>query len=72
MKTKQLPITLLSLMSIVMYGQDTTYVDEYGSGVKIRELAKAIISFFNNGSCKVMTVSAETVTANGVIGAYNR
>jgi len=40
--------------------------------VKTDTAGKATISFFNNGSCKAMTVSAETVTANGVIGAYNR
>jgi hypothetical protein len=40
--------------------------------VKTDAAGKAIISFFNNGSCKAMTVSTETVTANGVIGAYNR
>ena len=40
--------------------------------VKTNGTGKATISFFNNGSCKAMTVSAETVTANGVIGAYNR
>jgi len=40
--------------------------------VKTDAAGKATISFFNNGSCKAMTVSAETVTANGVIGAYNR
>ena len=40
--------------------------------VKTDAAGKATISFFNNGSCKAMTVSAETVTTNGVIGAYNR
>jgi len=40
--------------------------------VKTDAAGKATISFFNNSSCKAMTVSAETVTANGVIGAYNR
>jgi hypothetical protein len=40
--------------------------------VKTDAAGKAAISFFNNYSCKAMTVSAETVTANGVIGALNR
>ncbi len=40
--------------------------------VKTDAAGKATISFFNNSSCKAMTVSAETVTANGVIGVYNR
>ena len=56
MKTKQLLITLLSLMSIAMYGQDTTYVDEYGSRVKTRELAKAY-----------RINSTDTTVTNGIV-----
>lgn len=56
MKTKQLLITLLSLMSITMYGQDTTYVDEYGSRVKTRELAKAY-----------RIISTDTTVTNGIV-----
>ena len=56
MKTKQLLITLLSLMSIAMYGQDTTYVDEYGSRVKTRELAKAY-----------RINSTDTAVSNGIV-----
>jgi periplasmic protein TonB len=41
MKTKQLLITLLSLMSIAMYGQDTTYVDIKGDKVKSLALANS-------------------------------
>lgn len=37
--------------------------------VKTDATGKATISFFNNGSCKAMNVSAETVTEKGVIGA---
>ncbi|MDP4272070.1 MAG: hypothetical protein Q8909_18395 [Bacteroidota bacterium] len=37
--------------------------------VKTDANGKATISFFNNGSCKAMNVSAETVTERGVIGA---
>ncbi|MDP4271335.1 MAG: hypothetical protein Q8909_14625, partial [Bacteroidota bacterium] len=37
--------------------------------VKTDANGKATISFFNNGSCKAMNVSAETVTDRGVIGA---
>ncbi len=36
--------------------------------VKTDANGKATISFFNNGSCKAMNVSAETVTERGVIG----
>ncbi|MDP4270878.1 MAG: hypothetical protein Q8909_12235, partial [Bacteroidota bacterium] len=36
--------------------------------VKTDANGKANISFFNNGSCKAMNVSAETVTERGVIG----
>jgi len=56
MKTKQLLITLLSLMSIAMYGQDTTYVDEYGNRVKTIELAKAY-----------RINSTDTTVTNGVV-----
>jgi len=60
MKTKQLLITLLftllSLMSIAMYGQDTTYVDEYGSRVKTKELAKAY-----------RIISTDTTVTNGIV-----
>jgi hypothetical protein len=33
---------------------------------------KATINFYNNGSCKKMNVSAETVTENGMTGVYNK
>jgi TonB family protein len=39
MKTKQLLITLLSLMSIAIYGQDTVYFDIKGDKVKSLSLA---------------------------------
>jgi periplasmic protein TonB len=56
MKTKHFIATLLSLMSITMYGQDTTYVDEYGSRLKTRELAKAY-----------RINSTDTVVTNGIV-----
>jgi TonB family protein len=56
MKTKQLLITLLSLMSITMYGQDTTYVDENGSRVKTKEMAKAY-----------RINSTDTAVSNGIV-----
>lgn len=56
MKTKHFIAALLSLMSIAMYGQDTTYVDEYGGKVKIRELAKAY-----------RINSKDTTVTNGII-----
>lgn len=56
MKTKHFIATLLLLMSITMYGQDTTYVDEYGSRVKIRELAKAY-----------RIISTDTTVTNGIV-----
>ncbi len=37
--------------------------------VKTDSNGKATICFFNNGSCKAMNLSAETVTEKGVIGA---
>ena len=40
--------------------------------VKTNKDGKASVSFFNNGSCRKMNVSAETVTENGVIGVYNK
>jgi periplasmic protein TonB len=56
MKTKHFIATLLLLMSIAMYGQDTTYVDEYGSRVKIREMAKAY-----------RINSTDTTVTNGIV-----
>jgi len=38
--------------------------------VKTGKDGKAIISFYNNGSCNVMNVSLETVTDKGLIGTY--
>lgn len=33
---------------------------------------KAIIHFYNNSSCKVINVNAETVTSTGIIGTFNK
>ena len=33
---------------------------------------KADISFYNNGSCKHVNISMETVTQNGIIGTFNK
>jgi len=33
---------------------------------------KAPVLFYNNSTCKTMNVSAESVTANGVIGVLNK
>lgn len=33
---------------------------------------KANITFFNNASCKIINVNAETVTQNGIIGTINK
>lgn len=38
--------------------------------VKTDKSGKAEISFYNNNSCAVMTISAETVTENGLIGTF--
>jgi hypothetical protein len=40
--------------------------------VKTNQDGKASISFYNNGSCKAMNVSAETVTTNGAVGVINK
>ena len=40
--------------------------------VKTDENGKASVNFYNNSSCKTITVSAETVTENGAIGVYNK
>jgi hypothetical protein len=40
--------------------------------VKTDTNGKAKVSFFNNGSCKTLNISAETVTENGVIGVLNK
>ena len=40
--------------------------------VKTDKDGHAGIMFNNNGSCKSMNISVETVTENGVIGTYNK
>lgn len=40
--------------------------------VKTNSAGKASVSFFNNGSCATISVSAETVTANGKVGEINQ
>ncbi|MDP4270819.1 MAG: hypothetical protein Q8909_11930 [Bacteroidota bacterium] len=40
--------------------------------VKTDKEGKASISFYNNGTCRFMSISAETVTPNGAIGALNK
>jgi hypothetical protein len=40
--------------------------------VKTDASGKATVSFYNNATCKLMNVSAETVTANGVMGAMEK
>ncbi len=44
----------------------------WNPNVRTDKDGKATVSFFNNGSCKKMNVSAETVTEKGAIGVYNK
>jgi len=40
--------------------------------VRTDKNGKATVTFYNNGSCKLMLISAETVTTNGLIGVLNK
>ena len=40
--------------------------------IKTGKDGKATIIIYNNSTCKSITVSAETVTANGIIGVLNK
>jgi hypothetical protein len=40
----------------------------WNPNVQTDENGQAVIEFYNNSTCKSMSISAETVTANGVIG----
>ena len=42
----------------------------WNPNVKTNSQGKASISFFNNGTCKGMNISAETITPNGTFGSY--
>jgi len=42
----------------------------WNPNVKTNSQGKASISFFNNGTCKEMNISAETMTPNGSFGSY--
>jgi len=44
----------------------------WNPNVKTNKDGKATISFYNNSSCKVLNISAETVTEKGIIGVYNK
>lgn len=44
----------------------------WNPNVKTDATGRAIVSFYNNDSCKAMHVSAETVTGNGLIGVFDK
>lgn len=62
------PVYDKAVLPIVNDFRRTLY---WNPDVKSDKEGKATINFYNNSSCKVMNVSAETVTAKGMIGSYN-
>lgn len=43
----------------------------WNPNVKTNSQGKASVTFYNNGSCKAMTMSAETLTSEGLFGSYH-
>ena len=51
-------------------GDDFRRTLYWNPNVKTNSQGKASVSFFNNGTCKEMTISAETITSKGIFGSY--
>jgi len=44
----------------------------WNPSVKTNKDGKALIQFYNNSSCKSFSISAETITPQGVIGVLKK
>ncbi len=44
----------------------------WNPNVKTNTNGKAHVQFFNNGTCREMNISAETITAEGIAGSYGK